>query len=225
MATQRFQMQLSGHEFSVFDEEGSLTPHFVHRELLAQEPFKLVNPKMIVDIGANVGIWSFWMSKLYPEAKFMALEPVSRNAEHLMMGISYGEFTNVKGFQVAVSNKREVITLGLDPTNSGGSSRHNSTTMGSAMANALPLDEVLAESGPADLVKIDIEGDEFTLFEGFKSWDKIGAMVMELHPWLITHNEPSQFKLVEDFIEYVQTSMRGKPVEIQSSNEKFARKP
>ncbi len=225
MNTDRFLVKLRDVEFCVFDDHQSLTPHFVHKELMGQTPFPLVDPKVIMDVGANVGMWSFWMSRLYPNAQFLAIEPLEANMTHLQMGITFNKFENIKGFRVALSNKREMITLGLDPTNSGGSSRHNPTTMGGATVQALPLSEVIDEMGPVDLLKLDIEGDEFTLFDGFTGWDKIGGLLIELHPWLLTNDEPSQFKLVEDYIDMVQTNMRGKPVEIQSSNEKFVRKP
>jgi len=220
----RFQMALGNTTFSVFDEHDSLTPHFVHKEMKDQTPFPLVNPKTIIDIGANTGIWAFWMAKVYPSATIYALEPVENTSRHLVAGISYNQLTNVKGFQIGVGAKREKVLLGMDPTNSGASSRYNSPERACAYAELFPLDDVLDETGPADLIKVDVEGEEFTLFETFTKWDMVGALVIELHPWLILEDEPSQTKLIEEFIQKVQTNMHGKPVEIQSSNPKFARK-
>ena len=58
-----------------------------------------LNPKIIFDIGANIGISAIYFSHRFPDAKIYAFEPIKENYQLLLENTA--GLKNVKAFQVA----------------------------------------------------------------------------------------------------------------------------
>jgi predicted O-methyltransferase YrrM len=96
--------QYKGHP--VYYRAGSSDMYLIYMILIKEgakaeywlpEEFK---PKVILDIGANIGITSLYYANKYPEAKIYSFEPVPVNYELLEKNLK--EYENVKTFNVAL---------------------------------------------------------------------------------------------------------------------------
>lgn len=202
--------------YVVFDLEKSQLVDFLKRDYLANNPFTdIKDPKVVVDIGANIGMWAFWVAKRYPQAHVYAIEPHPINFMHLQAGMQASGLHNVSAFPCAVSHKAELVPLWLDVTNSGATGRYNEiyphTTP--SLATALPLNTLFEtiHEPYVDYVKVDIEGGEFDLFEDFAYWDKVGALYVEVHPFPRYKNKQDGAYQVEAFKALLHDEMGDKP--------------
>ena len=141
-----------------------------------------INPRLIIDAGANIGMASLYFSREFPNAKIYAIEPDEENFKLLrkncegipnikpMLGALWPSHTNLQIVDPSVDNWLFTV-------------RAASEVQGSV--NAITVPDILAESGMEriDLLKLDIEGAEFELFsESCEGWlPKINVIVIELH--------------------------------------------
>lgn len=82
---------------------------------MALIPGILHNPQVIIDIGANYGPYSFFLSKIYPNSKIFAFEPATRSYNIFKRIIKRFNLTNVipikKGLGVKEEKKEIVMPL------------------------------------------------------------------------------------------------------------------
>jgi FkbM family methyltransferase len=76
-----------------------------------------------LDIGANIGFYSFYVAQQIPEAKIVAFEPDPYNADRLRKNIEINNFKNIKVCEYAISDKDGIEVLMMNVSkNRGGSS-------------------------------------------------------------------------------------------------------
>ena len=122
---------------------------------------------LIIDIGANIGWYSLVLS-MKEKPTIVAFEPDTVNFALLTENLRMNNRTNVKAYNKAVSDHEGTLTLYLYKTHNPG--RHSfikqKNSVGTAEVPIVPLDKFLAQEGygegPVKLVKIDIEGYEYT---------------------------------------------------------------
>ena len=135
--------------------------------------------KQIVDLGANVGFSGIYFANKYPQARIIAFEPhpqhVQKATYNLALNGSLQRFDLVCG---AASSRTQEAFL----TNEGVCS----TVISERLSGAIPIRlvdvfEYLKEIS-IDILKIDIEGGEFSLLEDYR-FDKLQAriIVLEYH--------------------------------------------
>ena len=61
-----------------------------------------INPKVIFDIGGNIGITSIYLASLFPDAKIYTFEPLSENFEILQKNIK--NYKNIRAFNYGLGN-------------------------------------------------------------------------------------------------------------------------
>ena len=64
---------------------------------------KQINPKVILDIGGNIGITSIFLAKVFPNASIYTFEPLKENFELLEKNIQ--NYPNIKAFNVGLGSK------------------------------------------------------------------------------------------------------------------------
>lgn len=142
------------------------------------------NPEVIYDIGANIGLVTLLLNKLYPRAKIFAFEPQKDNFELLMKNTRH--LPNVQCFEYGLSNVTGYVHLhrSKDDTNFGG----YSTTLnpgvsldGIQSVFVRTIDEVVAEFGAPDFIKIDCEGTEYKILAFMTDIHKVKMIYGELH--------------------------------------------
>lgn len=150
-------------------------------EILIRKPHKAeyhvderIKPKIILDIGANIGITSVWLNHKFPDAKIFCFEPMQDNFSILQKNIAGIDNIQAYNFGLGNTNGELDIYANVDENNRGGFSiyqRDNDTdNLGTQNSSACRIlirkaDEVLTELGieSIDLLKVDTEGAEYDI--------------------------------------------------------------
>jgi FkbM family methyltransferase len=159
---------------------GTIAVVFVRQEYGALDRFKI-----IVDVGANIGIFTVFAAQSSPGARIYCFEPESANFHFLKRNIENNALGNrVTAFQCAVASQPGERDLGI------GGSLTNSFQMAPDGANVAhvkctTLAEILDnhELDSVDLLKLNCEGSEYEILEGCSKEDlsRIANIRLEYH--------------------------------------------
>lgn len=217
-----FKINIQGVEFEVYDHPLSGTQVLVMEEARHWPDWSGMKIQSVLDIGANCGFFSFFMAKKFPGSHIVAFEPIPYSADNIRRGIEKNQFQDVWLYQTAVTKDGRPIDLQLDPSNSGSASLYN-PKVPSAFASFRVSSETLNEAVDGihwDIVKVDVEGAEFELFEGFQDWDLVGSLYLELHSFMVADTWDERRQRVEELGRLVSLNMGNKRIWVQPANEK-----
>lgn len=128
---------------------------------------------VIIDIGANIGVYSFWFDKcISDEGRIFAFEPDKNNLIKFRYNMELNkETTAISIYDLAVSNKEGVIDFfsGLDEQSSI-SFQTNKAGMETCQVKTTTLDGFCKQENieVVNFLKIDVEGAEYLVLEGAK---------------------------------------------------------
>lgn len=135
-----------------------------------------VQPQVVLDLGANIGVYSLMASLVWPEAVIHAYEPEPQNFKLLRQNLD--EDRNVTCRNVAVGPVGGKRPFYLDNTSPLCHSLFQRKGEGQRV---LEVTVVAAKDlPPADLVKIDIEGPELQVLEAM-NLDRVKWLYVEFH--------------------------------------------
>ena len=128
-------------------------------------PHKL-NPKIIFDIGGNIGITAIYLATIFPDAKIYTFEPLPDNFEILTKNIQ--KYDNIKAFNIGLGSKNGnfKVYLSDDSENFGGVSFFPDPTGNKSdsyiSCEVKNINEMIEKLNieSIDLIKIDTEGAE-----------------------------------------------------------------
>jgi FkbM family methyltransferase len=144
-----------------------------------QMPADFRAPAVIVDAGANVGLASVFFASRYPNATIVAIEPDDDNFELLLANTA--ECTNVRPMKAALWHTHEQVELRDPGIGDWGLQVHPSAEAANGIAT-VTMDDLVAEYGRVNLLKMDIEGAEREVLNASSSWlGSVGAIAVELH--------------------------------------------
>jgi FkbM family methyltransferase len=166
-------LRWSGHD--IFYRSGTADPFVLYQVLLKRgrkaEYYvpSALKPKIIIDIGSNIGASIIYFQHRFPDAKIFGFEPhpdtfriLEKNAAHL---------PGVRVFNYGLGAKRQRIAAQADNVNFGafntrGEFKDRGYPAAPVECEVRRLDEVLPEIGIArvDLIKIDCEAAEGDVF-------------------------------------------------------------
>jgi FkbM family methyltransferase len=154
------------------------------REIFFKKEYELnlphINPSIIIDAGANIGLTSVYFANRYPTARIICIEPDPENFACVVKNVS--GYKTIIPLNKALWNTSEMLSL----TNKGFGDRgfmieegNEKTTEGISLT-ALMQQYNLTH---IDILKIDIEGSEKEVFSsGYEDWPpKTKCLVIELH--------------------------------------------
>ncbi|WP_328328305.1 MULTISPECIES: FkbM family methyltransferase [unclassified Streptomyces] len=184
---------------------------FIHREIFQDDTYALdglPDAPVVVDAGANIGLFTLYIKRKYPAARVIAFEPVPENIRILEKNLCLHGIDDVTVHPVCLGSEP---AAGADftyfPRLPGNSTRYpeglalQKTLMARHMGEeraaaaleptgiSVPVDrlsDVLATRHPEvtsiDLLKIDVEGAELDLLDGVDAadWARTGAVVIEV---------------------------------------------
>jgi len=141
------------------------------------------SPKTIVDIGANIGVFSLYASSIFPEANIWAYEPSSKAMSFLRSNLKKNNI-EVNLFPFAVGLEGRDVELYNETGLTCGSIAypdHNIVSKNTEKCKMISFEEVANRVGKTiDLLKLDCEGSEYEIFKA-DALSSCRSIVGELH--------------------------------------------
>jgi len=144
----------------------------------------------VVDLGANMGFFTCQTAFSNPDVRVVAVEPLPLYAEALKNNIKDNHLANARAIEGAIcGNPGLTIPITVWFTAAGelktGEVPRTAARTETINARGWTLPEVFSAGKVerCDLLKVDIEGAEYDLFEKIPAelWQKIQRIVMEVH--------------------------------------------
>lgn len=133
---------------------------------------------VILDIGANTGLYTLLSQHVHPEARVYAFEPIERNMQKLKYNCQLNGMDNVEYVPAAASDRNGQQTIFVPETEVSTTSTLQSDIAGDlqierpVVIDTVTLDTFIEQHNipQVDLVKIDVEGHEVAVLEGFAQY-------------------------------------------------------
>lgn len=162
-----------------------------------------LDPKVIIDCGANIGLSVLFYKNKFPDAKIIAVEPEISNFELLQKNTE--RYNNIFCIKRGIWNRS--TDLVIKEGNKGNwdfvTEEVNSKNSNVNKISAVSINEIINTYNieQIDILKIDIEGSERELFDmNFEKWLKITkVLIIELHDGLKPGASKSFFKAVSKY--------------------------
>jgi FkbM family methyltransferase len=154
-------------DFSGFSEYHSAANFIDETEIAFLSNYEF-GPGAIVDIGANLGIFSLLFAARYPDRRIYAMEPNPSTFNTLKENINKNKASNIRAFDLAVGDMDGEVMFDANPTDRGtaalstGSSAHAVKVISKKM-DTIAREENMNQIG---LLKVDVEGFEAAVFAG-----------------------------------------------------------
>jgi FkbM family methyltransferase len=143
--------------------------------------FLIKNDDTFFDVGANIGLHTYFVARKFPSVKIFAFEPLPGNAEYIREAIRVNGFTNIHVNEAAVSAAPGELYFDKGKNNFMGFLTTEKTDL---TVKLISLDEYTSTNNIyPDVLKIDVEGFEGEVLKG--SVQLIGrckpTFIIELH--------------------------------------------
>lgn len=182
------------------DPEGQfLELRFVYSEIFgetyAEDIARVPADGVVLDIGANIGMFTYRVKQHSPNATVLAFEPMPRTLRALRDNIELHELANVTVYPLALgAEEGSEIEFTFYPQAPANSTRYPerktygtplldaSTTIRVTVTTAASVLAQRPELTTIDLIKIDVEGAEAEVLAGLSDadWAKVRAFVIEV---------------------------------------------
>lgn len=153
---------------------------FLYREYDINYP---LNPKLIIDAGANTGFSTLFFAKKFPNAVIYAVEPEKSN--YITLVHNTKKYKNIKCINKGLWNKNAFLKIENPNDNKWSFFLKEVDNKEDADVEVITVDEILKDSGlkKIDIFKVDIEGAEKELFSSnYKGWvSSLRMLIIELH--------------------------------------------
>jgi FkbM family methyltransferase len=120
------------------------------------------------DIGSNAGVFALDFAKLIPSLTVFAFEPQPSLAKHIRRSIEANCFAQIKLLEMMLGSQNGEGTLFLTSHSIHASTVPRESRYRELRVPLRTLDDLIAkgELVPPDVIKIDVEGSEFSVFQG-----------------------------------------------------------
>ncbi len=160
--------------------------------------------RVIGDIGAKIGAFTVWASRLSPQAQILAYEPDPANFDLLVKNVALNHCSHIRAFPLAVGKDTKSRTFYTYPDSFNvGNSFYpaDHTALSPITVPCTTLEEITRHNrlSQIDILKIDTEGAEYEilLHTPASTLAKINQIVLEFHTHLDTQ---SDFSHLEQFL-------------------------
>jgi FkbM family methyltransferase len=145
-------------------------PHLYEHHEISYLKRNLRSGDVFLDIGANIGFYSLIASPIVGDrGMVLAVEADPYNFQKLSMNLKVNNIKNVQALNVGVSDREEVLRLGLNVTGNRGGNSFLSASEHGIHVSCYPLSALLRDKQIDKIrgAKFDIEGFEFRVLDGF----------------------------------------------------------
>lgn len=135
---------------------------------------------LCIDVGGWIGYYSLLLAR--EASAVIALEPDPRNIKYFKHNINFNKVNNIQILPVALDVKDGIGSLALAPMSTGNSLHASGYTR---KVKTIKLETLLANIGEKeiDLIKMDIEGAEFSVIKSLDSnvFHRVNRWIIECH--------------------------------------------
>ena len=138
-------------------------------------------PRVIVDLGANVGLATLALAAQFPNARLICVESHPETAALLRHNLA-GLGARARVFEAAVSDTNGRMRLAIAAEHCNASLVRGG--IGGIEVETITMEQIIAQAGieTIDVLKMDIEGGEKLILPGQPEWLKrVGVLLAELH--------------------------------------------
>jgi FkbM family methyltransferase len=139
-------------------------------ELTAEMDRANDSPFVFVDIGANVGLFSFFVAaRTGRNARILAVEPEPENLSRLLFNMRINPGVPIRVASIALADKAGKVALDVDRRDRGGTRVRKPTGRDALTVDAQTLLQLLQDVGidAIHAIKIDVEGAEDVILAPF----------------------------------------------------------
>ena len=155
-----------------------------------------LKPKVILDIGSNIGASILYFQHLFPQAKIFGFEPHPETFKLLQLNVAGSDLVSLWNYGLGASDKRATVAFaGVD------FSAFNPEISAERVPRAMPTECKIRHAGKAlqelgismvDLIKIDCEGAELDIFNA------LPEQMVTRCKWIVGEkHDASAFKILE----------------------------
>jgi FkbM family methyltransferase len=183
------------------------------------------NAQVIIDGGANIGLFSVFMKNKYPDAKIICVEPDVENFKILQSNT--GCYDNVYCENCGIWDKNTKLNV-YDKFNLGkwGIICEESPE---GKISSVSIDFLLEKYNvkQVDILKLDIEGSEKQVFAGdCEKWlPKIKTIIIETHDRMVANCSKTFFQAINKHFSKYNLSLSGENMIIYNREEKVGEPP
>ena len=137
--------------------------------------------KKVCDVGANVGLHSIFMAKLFK--KVVAYEPYDKHLEILKQNKKINNCKNLKIYSKAVSNSisNKILNILEDNTTASHLTKSSRSKYGRIVQVKVKCEKFSIITDAYDLIKLDIEGLEGLILKNIKFKKNYPDFLIEIH--------------------------------------------
>ena len=183
-----FALRKSGTDTAVFEQI------FLRGDYDMDVPFE---PRLIIDAGANIGLFSVLMKSKFPQAKIICIEPGEANCGMLEKNLA--RYSDIEIIRAGLWHSDTRLRV-IDKYDAGDSSLVSEEDPG-GMVTGISMNTLVNKYAieRIDVLKIDIEGSEQALFlKNFEQWlPRVRMIIIELHDWLMPGSSKPFFDAIQ----------------------------
>jgi FkbM family methyltransferase len=180
----RLPIQVGSHVryFTVSNAPDMLVIKEIFAEGIYEAPRPSREPRMIVDLGANIGAATAFFLERFPSARVVAVEPDP--STYTKLAANVGRDPRVTLIHAAVIGRPSTYVDLFASESSWDSRVMPGRSRGSVRVPAGTLEQILQRIGVdrVDILKIDVEGMEHELFASPGPQDSAELLIGEVHP-------------------------------------------
>lgn len=175
-----------------FEGQYEVPSEYLHQEIVSRYRSILESghTPLIVDAGANIGLATIYMQKIFPDAKFILIEASAETAE--MAKRNAKDHHNVTVLNNALWSEKKTLWLSGQDDAAMTMVQDSASYRGKeSSVEALPMSDIIQMFPDAKLFlcKIDIEGAEHEVFAKNNAWlEQSPVIFLEPHDMMIANN-------------------------------------
>lgn len=172
---------------------------YIYKEIFVDKcydfpPLPANNP-VIIDVGANTGLFTIRMKQMYPNSHIYCFEPFSSNYDQLKRNLEISQFKDVNIFNKGIGGTARKEKLFIHSKNIGGHSLYQEASSSEKYIE-IDLIEIrnilnMLEGKNCDLLKLDCEGAEHEIIKSMSDEvaTRVKRIIFEPSPSLYDLNE------------------------------------
>jgi FkbM family methyltransferase len=157
-------------------------------------------PKRIIDGGANIGLTSIFLANQYPGAEIISIEPDAGNYSLLQENTE--PYPQIKPMLSAIWSHKAELRL-VDPGRGENAYRVEEANDDANGFAAIGIADIMKQQNwdTIDILKLDVEGSEKTLFTtGYEEWlPKVRVLIVETHDRYIKGTSKAVFTALSKY--------------------------